>query len=388
MSNIDWKQKESEILSLIEEIVNIESGTFLKSGVDRVGEALAKLYENIGYEVEIERQEERGNNLVITHPEASEPEILIIAHMDTVFPEGTVAERPFTRDENKAYGPGVFDMKASQITTLYAIKHLIESGTDSYKNVRIILNSDEEVGSVHSRSLIEKHARLSKYALIVEPSDEDGTLVTGRRGGGKYYLTVSGIAAHSGAEPEKGRSAIAELAHKIIKLHALTNPEEGIHVNVGVIGGGTSSNTIAPHAFANIDVRMETPEQAEELDRKIRDICSTVDVEGTTLELKGGITRPPMIKNKRTEELFHIIREEAGQLGEELGEKKVGSGSDGNITSSVGIATIDALGPRGGHAHSKDEYLIIESLVPRVKLLANVIDRLSRNKYVEGDKQS
>ncbi|MEK5057387.1 M20 family metallopeptidase [Paenibacillus shunpengii] len=380
MSNINWNQKENEMLSLIEEIVNIESGTFLKSGVDRVGTTLANLYKNIGFQVESDIQEERGNNLVITHPEANQPEILIIAHMDTVFPEGTVAERPFTRDEKNAYGPGVFDMKASQITTLYAIKHLIETGSHSYKNVKVILNSDEEVGSVHSRPLIEKHASLSKYALIVEPSDEDGTLVTGRRGGGKYYLTVSGIAAHSGAEPEKGRSAIGELAHKIIKLHALTNAEAGIHVNVGVIGGGTSSNTIAPHAFANIDVRMETPEQADELDRSIRDICSRVDIEGTSLELRGGITRPPMIKNELTEELLNIIREEAKYLGEELSDKKVGSGSDGNITSSVGIATIDALGPRGGHAHSKDEYLVIESLVPRVKLLANVIDRLSSHK--------
>ncbi|MFB5760719.1 M20 family metallopeptidase [Paenibacillus medicaginis] len=377
MSSKDWKQKEAAMLLLIEEIVNIESGTFVKSGVDLVAAKLGSLYKEIGFQVDVQEQKERGNNLVITHPEAQHPEILIIAHMDTVFPAGTVAERPFSRDEKYAYGPGVFDMKASQITTLYAIKYLQEKGSDSYKNVRIILNSDEEVGSVHSRSLIEQYAELSKYALIVEPCDEDGTLVTGRRGGGKYYLTVTGVAAHSGAEPEKGRSAIAELAHKIIKLHALTDAEAGVHVNVGVIGGGTSSNTIAPHAFANIDVRMETKAQAEELDRSIREICSRVDVVGTSLELQGGITRPPMIKNELTEELLSIVQEEALKLGEKLHDKKVGSGSDGNITSSVGIATIDALGPKGGKAHSKDEYLVIESLVPRTKLLAHVIERLT-----------
>ncbi|MGW8823167.1 M20 family metallopeptidase [Paenibacillus lautus] len=378
MTTADWKQKEAEMLKEIEEIVNIESGTFLKSGVDLVASRMGRLYEEAGFQVTVQAQTERGDNLLITHPEAANPEILIIAHMDTVFPEGTVAERPFSRDGKRAYGPGVFDMKASQVMTLYAIKHLIESGSDSYKNLRIILNSDEEVGSVHSRALIEEQAKLSKYALIVEPSDEDGTLVTGRRGGGKYYLTVKGVAAHSGAEPEKGRSAIGELAHKIIKLHALSDPAVGINVNVGVISGGTSSNTIAPHANAFIDVRMSTKDQADELDRKIREICSTVDIEGTSLELTGGITRPPMIKNEASEWLLRIVQEEARELGEDIGDKSVGSGSDANITSAVGIATIDALGPRGGNAHSQDEYLNIDTLVPRTRLLANVIERLSR----------
>jgi len=379
MPAADWKTKEAEMLKLIEEIVNIESGTFLKDGVDRVGRALAREYEALGFRVHVDEQQERGNNLLIAHPEARNPEILIIAHMDTVFPEGTVAQRPFSRDERYAYGPGVYDMKASQITTLYAIKHLMETGSDSYKNVQIILNSDEEVGSVHSRKLIEEQAKSKKYALIVEPSDEDGTLVTGRRGGGKYYLTVAGVAAHSGAEPEKGRSAIAELAHKIIKLHALTDPEKGIHANVGVIGGGTSSNTIAPHAYAYIDVRMETQQQAEELDFRIREICSRADIPGTSLELKGGITRPPMIKTEASERLLKVVQEEALKLGEAVTDKKVGSGSDGNLTAALGVATIDALGPRGGKAHSKEEYLVIESLVPRTKLLANLIARLSSN---------
>lgn len=379
MTAVDWKTKEAEMLKLIEEIVNIDSGTFVKSGVDQVGRIFAREYEALGFHVHIDKQTERGDNLLITHPEATHPEILIIGHMDTVFPDGTAKQRPFSRDEKHLHGPGVFDMKSSLVVTLYAIKHLIETGNDAYKNVQIIYNSDEEVGSVHSRKLIEEHARTKKYALIVEPSDENGTLITGRRGGGKYYLTVTGVAAHSGAEPEKGRSAIHELAHKIIKLHALTRPEEGIHVNVGVIGGGTSSNTIAPNAYAYIDVRMETRQQAEELDAKIREICSQVDIPGTSLELKGGITRPPMIKTEATERLLKIVQEEALKLGEVLTDKKVGSGSDGNLTAALGIATIDSLGPRGGKAHSAEEYLIIDSLIPRTKLLVNVIQRLSHS---------
>ncbi|MDO3408283.1 M20 family metallopeptidase [Saccharibacillus sp. CPCC 101409] len=365
------------MLELIGQLVDIDSGTFDKEGVDRVGGLLAEEYRKLGFKVEAQRREERGDNLLITHPYGRKADILAIAHMDTVFPKGTASKRPFSRDERKAYGPGVMDMKASQITTLYALKYLIASGSPAYRDVRLVLNTDEEVGSVHSRQLIEEQARQSRYALIVEPSDDEGTLVTGRRGGGKYYLSVAGIAAHSGAEPEKGRSAIAELAHKILKLHALTDAEAGIHVNVGVISGGTSSNTIAPHAQANIDVRMETAEQAAELDRRVREICSSVDIEGTSLELTGGITRPPMIPTQASERLLGIVQEESLKLGERIVDKKVGSGSDGNLTASVGIPTIDGLGPRGGSAHSADEYLLLDSLIPRTKLLAAVIERLS-----------
>lgn len=191
-------------------------------------------------------------------------------------------------------------------------------------------------------------------------------------------MHVTGKAAHSGEEPEKGRSAIGELAHKIIQLHALTDPSAGVHVNVGVISGGTTPNTIAAQAKASIDVRMETLEQAVELERKIREICGAATTEGTTLVLQGSITRPPMIKTAKSEHLLKIVQEEALQLGESLTDMKIGSGSDGNLTAAVGVATIDALGPRGGNAHTAEEFLDIESLVPRTRLLANLIKRLSR----------
>lgn len=366
------------MLDLLEELVNIDSGTFYKEGVDQVGDVLSSAYQALGFQVAVDRQSERGNHLIITHPEAQHPDILIIGHMDTVFPVGTAQSRPFSRDESFAYGPGVYDMKASLIMTLIAVESLIEQGDESFKRVKIILNSDEEHGSIYSRKLIEREAAGVKYALIVEPSDMTGELVTGRRGGGKFELHVTGKAAHSGEEPEKGRSAIGELAHKIIQLHALTDPGAGVHVNVGVVSGGTTSNTIAAHAKASIDVRMKTPEQATELERQIKHICSTPTIEGTTLVLQGGITRPPMIKNANSEYLLNIVQEEAMQLGESLTDKNIGSGSDGNLTAAVGVATIDALGPRGGNAHTADEFMVIESLVPRTKLLANVIKRLGR----------
>lgn len=373
-----WKDKETDMLYLLEKLVNIDSGTFYKAGVDQVGNVLANAYQALGFQVAVDRQSERGDHLIIVHPEAQNPNILIIGHLDTVFPVGTTQSRPFSRDESFAYGPGVYDMKASLVMTLYAIKSLIEEGDESYKRIKIILNSDEEHGSIYSRKLIEREAADVKYALIVEPTDMTGKLITGRRGGGKFELHVTGKAAHSGEEPEKGRSAIGELAHKIVQLHALTDPNAGVHVNVGVVSGGTTSNTIAAHAKASIDVRMETPEQAMELERKIKHICSTTTIEGTTLVLQGGITRPPMIKNVNSEHLLNIVQEEAMQLGESLTDKKTGSGSDGNLTAAVGVATIDALGPRGGNAHTADEFMVIESLVPRTMLLANLVKRLSR----------
>lgn len=371
------QSKQEEMLHLLEKLVNIDSGTYVKSGIDEVGRVLQKEYEALGYVVEVDEQPERGNNLTFRHKDASDPQILAIAHMDTVFVEGTVSERPFTRDEKRAYGPGVHDMKGSQVALLYALKALIQENAEAYKNVVILLNTDEEIGSPESRPLIEAVAKETKYALIVEPSQSGETVVSQRKGGGKYFLKVSGIAAHAGGEPEKGRSAIEELAHKIVKLHALTDLEAGVTLNVGIIRGGTSVNTISPHAYGALDVRVETPEQAEEIDRKIREICATPDVEGTSIELTGKMRRPPLILSDASRELLAVVQEAGRELGVEITDIKSGGGSDGNLTAAVGVATIDGLGPVGAHAHSAEEYLEIDSLVERTLLIAKVIQKLS-----------
>ncbi|CAM3270655.1 M20 family metallopeptidase [Brevibacillus invocatus] len=371
------QSKQEEMLHLLEKLVNIDSGTYVKSGIDEVGRVLQKEYEALGYVVKVDQQPERGNNLTFRHKDASDPQILAIAHMDTVFVEGTVSERPFTRDEKRAYGPGVHDMKGSQVALLYALKALIQENAEAYKNVVILLNTDEEIGSPESRPLIEAVAKETKYALIVEPSQSGETVVSQRKGGGKYFLKVSGIAAHAGGEPEKGRSAIEELAHKIVKLHALTDLEAGVTLNVGIVRGGTSVNTISPHAYGALDVRVETPEQAEEIDRKIREICATPDVEGTSIELTGKMRRPPLILSDASRELLAVVQEAGRELGVEITDIKSGGGSDGNLTAAVGVATIDGLGPVGAHAHSAEEYLEIDSLVERTLLIAKVIQKLS-----------
>jgi glutamate carboxypeptidase len=371
------KQKESEMLELLERLVNIDSGSYVKKGIDEVGELLKKEYENLGLQVEVHHQDNFGDNITIRHPESEEASIIIVAHMDTVFPDGTAVIRPFSRDDKKAYGPGVIDMKASQVSVLYAIKALIESGDESYKNVHIVLNGDEEIGSESSRELIKGVAQGKKYALIVEPGRADGSVVSQRKGGGRFSMTIKGKGAHSGVEPEKGRSAIEELARKIVKLHALNNYEEGLTVNVGLVEGGTSVNTVAPIAVGHIDVRVVTMEQAEQVSKAIRDICSTPDVEGTTIELSGGVTRPPMFPNEKSQQLLDIIKEVGREIGVDVRDTKTGGGSDGNFTAAMGVATIDGLGPVGGNAHSDQEYLDIDTFVERTLLLAKTIKRLS-----------
>ena len=367
---------EENMLALIEKLVNIDSGTYIKSGIDRVGEILVDAYEKDGFVVEVHPEEKLGNNIHIRHQEAVNPKVLIIAHLDTVFQAGTALERPFKREGDYAYGPGVIDMKASHATTLFALKALMNAGSEAFKNIELILNTDEEIGSINSRALIEKTAKSNEYALIVEPAQK-GALVTARKGGGKYLLKIIGKSAHAGVEPHNGVSAIEELGHKILKLHQLTNREEGINVNVGLVNGGTSINTIAPSAEASIDVRIETYEQASEIDKAIKEICSYSDVAGTTLELSGKITRPPMLVTEGSKKLLRVIQEEGEKLGLELTGEKSGGGSDGNLTSSVGVPTVDGLGPIGGNAHSEDEYLYIPSLTERALLLAKVIERLS-----------
>lgn len=373
------EEKREEMLQLLESLVNIDSGSYVKEGIDQIGAILKEEYEGLGFNVQVHPQTETGNHLTIKSAKATDPKIIVIAHMDTVFPDGTAKKRPFSKDAERAYGPGVIDMKASQVAVLYALKALIQSGEEAYKNVQIVLNSDEEIGSPTSRLLIEEMAAGKNYALIVEPGRADGSIVSQRKGGGRYTIKIKGIGAHSGIEPQKGRSAIEELAHKIIKLHSLTDYNEGVTVNVGIVEGGTSTNTVAPHAEGHIDIRVVTMEQAERLARQIQEICATPDVQGTTLELTGDISRPPMFKDKKTEGLLKVIQEVGKEIGIEIKDTKTGGGSDGNFTAAMGVATIDGLGPVGGSAHSESEYLEINTFTERTLLLAETIKRLSQS---------
>ncbi|MET3575067.1 M20 family metallopeptidase [Bhargavaea ullalensis] len=369
--------REEEMLGLLEQLVNIDSGSRNKQGIDQIGEILKEEYIALGFDVQTIEEEIQGNHLVIRHPDAKEPEILIVAHMDTVFRDGTAAVRPFSIVDGVAHGPGVVDMKASLVSLLFAVKALSDSGRPGIENIEILLTSDEEIGSITARPLIEAHTEGKKAALIMEPARKDGSLVSGRKGGGDYAIRVHGVAAHSGIEPEKGRSAVEELAHKIIKLHALTDPEEGITVNVGIIEGGDATNVVTPEAVAWVDIRTTKLSQADLLDRKIREICAVPDVEGTTITVEGSIDRPPMERTEGTARLVELIKGIGKDIGIDVTDTKTGGGGDASYTSAAGVPTIDGLGPVGGNAHRDDEYMEVATFVPRCRLLAETIAKLS-----------
>jgi len=365
------------MLELIEKIVNIDSGSYDKEGIDQVGNVLIEQYEKLGFTVERHENENHGDNLVLQHKEAKDPKVLILAHMDTVFPKGTAEERPFSIKDGRAYGPGVVDMQSSLVSVIYAIKGLQEENNDAYKNVQIVLNSDEEIGSPTSRELIEQLSEGKQYALVMESGRANGAIVSARRGGGGYTLTVKGKAAHSGVAPEDGISAVEELAHKIIKLEQLNDHENGIAINVGIINGGAATNMIPDYAKAEIDVRITREDQGPVIDQKIKDICATSDVPGTELTLEGGINRPPLELNDRNKELLQIVKEVGSSIGVTIEDVHTGGGSDASFPSALGVATIDGLGPVGGELHNENEYMVIETLTERCNLLAHLIAELS-----------
>ncbi|SHN18324.1 M20 family metallopeptidase [Gracilibacillus kekensis] len=369
-----------EMVQMLEKLVNIDSGSYDKAGVDQVGNFMKKLYQELDFDITEIEQEEFGNHLIIKkkNTDNTKPTILIMTHMDTVFEKGTVNERPFRMDESRAYGPGVIDMKASLVSVYFAIRALLDSEKDSIYQVEILLTSDEEIGSLTSREIIEKRAADKKYALVMEPARKNGAIVSARRGKGLYTLEVIGKAAHSGIEPEKGRSAIEELAHKIIQFYEITDEEEGIHVNVGLIEGGTSVNTVSDHATAQIDVRFRTQEQVVEIKEQIKSIIESTEVDGTKVKIEGDINRPPMEKTEQTEQLLRIIKKVGDELDIFIKDTETGGGSDASFTSALGIPTVDGLGPIGGRAHRESEYLELNSFVPRTVLLAYVIDELAK----------
>lgn len=376
---LDYLQsKEQEMLIMLERLVNKDSGSHYKKGVDAIGKIISNEYKLLNFRVDIVDQTEVGNHLFLRHKEARNPKIMILGHLDTVYKEGTVKERPFVVRGSRAYGPGVIDMKGSHVTLLYAIKTLIESGEeDAVKNVHILFNSDEEIGSTTSQVLIENVALGKQYALVMEPARPDGSIVSSRRGGGHYELKVYGKASHAGIAPDEGISAIEEISHKIIKLQRLNNVLDGVNVNVGIVKGGESANVICPYAEAVIDIRIDSIQQGQIIDQEIKKICSIADVPGAVLELKGGIHRSPMIKGEGTLQLLEKIQEVSEEMGLTIKDVATGGNSDASFTSNVGVPTIDGLGPVGGNAHSNDEYLEISSLVERSLLIAKIIKKLS-----------
>lgn len=302
------------------------------------------------------------------NPTAARP-ILLLGHLDTVWPKGTLAAMPVRDDAGKLFGPGVLDMKAGIVMALTALA----LRQDQKRHVTLLLAADEETGSATSRPVTERLALASSCALVLEPA-QGLACKTARKGVGHFELRVTGIAAHAGVDFTAGHSAIRELAHQIEHIAALTDLSRGITINPGVIRGGTRSNVVAAEASVEIDVRIAQTTDAARIEERLRAL--TPRDPACTLTLTGGINRPPMERTPAGAELYTHARACAAALGFTLDEAATGGGSDGNFTAALGVPTLDGLGAIGAGAHATHEHIVVEHLAPRTALLAALLDTL------------
>jgi glutamate carboxypeptidase len=295
----------------------------------------------------------------------------VLCHYDTVWPLGTLAKQPFEIRDGRAYGPGVYDMKASIAMVETALQAIQSLGEDLPRPLLVLLTSDEEIGSPSSRPHIEQLAQESAYVLVAEPPAIKGALKTSRKGVGRFIVEVNGRASHAGTQPEKGISATHELAHQILRLGELNDPTKGTTVNVGIMHGGTRRNVVAARAVAEVDVRAWTREETERLKSAIYGLKPVHD--RAVIKVRGGFGRPPMERSEANVSLFHKAQEVGRALGLELSESASGGGSDANFTSALGVPTLDGLGAVGDGAHADDEHILLEPLPIRTALLAALI---------------
>ncbi len=300
--------------------------------------------------------------------------ILLLGHFDTVYARGTLDDMPVRRRGNKLYGPGVVDMKGGLLVGCVALEALRWLERMPRRPVWYLCTSDEELGSPSSRALIELLARESVAALVLEGAGNGGAVKTERKGVGLWQLHVYGRAAHAGVAPEQGRNALHELAHQILWIQTLNDPEQGTSVHVTTAKGGTTSNVIPAAARAVINVRVRSMGEAERLARAFGERQAVL--EDVRIEFGGGINRPPMERSAVIARLFERAQQLAGELGFTLEETSTGGGSDGNFTAALGVPTLDGLGPIGGGAHATHEHVLLDSFVPRTALLARLIETL------------
>lgn len=361
-------------LNDLEYLVNIDSGSNNISGLNTVADFFMERFKDGGWNVDIERfNDEVGPCLVIKNKDKVETDVLLIGHMDTVFPNGTTKERPFTIVDNKAFGPGVIDMKSGLLSILYALNEIKNQRLDKDISIKAIINSDEEIGSKYSTKIIEKYAKNSKLALILEPARANGAIVLERKGIAAFNISFEGIAAHAGIEPEKGASAIVELGHWIVELNKLNNYEIGTTVNVGIVKGGTGRNVIPNKSQAQIDLRFKDIKEAELFERQVQNLKKTPFVKGVSVAVDKLGIRPPMNLTSDTRKIWEIIQSIGQKLDINLTWVSTGGGSDANTTSALGVPSIDGLGPVGGGAHGINEYIEIDSIIPRYELLKRII---------------
>jgi glutamate carboxypeptidase len=360
-----------EILETLRQLVEIESCSSEKDAVDELGLFVGGRLDAVGARVHIIEQETVGDHLLADFGEG-DGQVLVLGHLDTIWPTGTLKRQPFRVEHGLAFGPGIFDMKAGLAITLHALESLSTLQLTPGRRIRVLLNGDEENGSYTSQPIIEECARASEFVLCVEaPLGRAGALKTARKGLGRFTVSVTGRAAHAGNDPDKGISAIQELAHQILRLGEIGNPARGTFVNVGVVRGGLVSNQIADSAEAEVDLRAATPAEA---DRAVGAILGlTPATRGASVTVAGGLNRPVMERTDAIGHLFEKARQMALENGIELTEASVGGGSDGQFAAAVGAPVLDGLGAIGDGMFTDHEHIVVDSLPERTGLLASLL---------------
>jgi glutamate carboxypeptidase len=372
-----FNERRDEIVSTIRELVEIESPSDNKAAVDRVAEAVAHKFSELGGEVHFHQVNDYGSHLQVDFAGKSAKPVLLLGHYDTVYPLGTLATMPCCAVDNKLTGPGVLDMKSGIALMLHALAALQDWNKKDWhgglpRPVTVLLVSDEEVGSDSSRAITESLAKKVAAVLVLEPAyGFQGAVKTARKGVGEYLVKVTGKASHAGLDFQKGANAILELARQIEKISSFTDLKKGLTVNVGIVNGGSRTNVVPAEAAAQVDVRIARIKDAAGIDKKMRSLrpfnrkCK--------IEITGGINRPPMERTAGVAALYAQASAIARELGWKLGEAAVGGGSDGNFTAGLGIPTLDGLGAVGDGAHAPHEHILISELPRRAALIAGLI---------------
>ena len=373
-----WLAAQQEaMLSLLGDAVNIDSGSYDKAGVDAVGDLFIDFFAQNGLLASREPHEQFGDAIHVrlddTRP--NEKPVVLMGHRDTVFPKGEAGRRPFRIEDGRAYGPGVVDMKGGLVINAFVLAAFKRFG-GAPAPLAGLITSDEEIASPSSRPVIERVARQARCVLNSEPGRPSGSVVTGRKGGVFLVFEVTGKAAHSGANFEKGVSAIGELAHKVVAMHGLTDVARGITLNVGIVKGGQSVNTTAPHAGGQIDLRYVKPEDRARALAALQAIVDKSYVPGTTakFEIRGEFL--PLTSTPEAEQLFATYQGAAADAGLTVGGEFTGGCADSGFTAAVGCPTLCGTGPVGANAHTPEEFLEIATLVPRAQAMALAIMRL------------
>lgn len=355
-------------------LVAIESGSGDAAGIERVARAYCERLVPLGFAIETVAEGEH-RHVIARRSAHGGGRILVLIHLDTVWPAGTLSSFPFRVTDGRASGPGVADMKGGWVILLWALRALADVGKLPQSEIAIFMTADEELGSRSARRHIERLARASSHTLVMEPARESGAVVTARGAVGAIELEVRGKTGHS-ITGRLGSSALRAMAHKVIALESLSDRSAGLVLNVGLLRGGSARQVVPERAWASIDLRAPTTEQGQALLEAVRAVAAREDVPGTAGELSGGLTRPAFPQSARTEELFALARECASGLGVDLHAETTGAGSDGNFTAALGVPTLDGLGAHGFNVCSKDEFILVSSLAERAALLGALIAHL------------